>query len=239
MKKYWRNIMADFTFAHRQEGFDEHIDWSIRGYRNLLNDTISFSRYFVENNTNVVDIGCSTGKLTTRIMEYNSEISSTSNYIGVEVAEGFFDDLNSRKSELNDKYPDTSVEFIFDDIRNYEFENCSLITSLFTLQFMPKKDRFSVIQNIYDGLNEGGGFIFAEKIDCENSRIQDMLTFNYYDFKREKFATDDIMNKEQTLRHMLKPNTWNEIEYMVEDAGFKTVEQFWRNHNFIGAIVIK
>ena len=76
--------MADFTFAHRQEGFDEHIDWSIRGYRNLLNDTISFSRYFVENNTNVVDIGCSTGKLTTRIMEYNNEISSASNYIGVE-----------------------------------------------------------------------------------------------------------------------------------------------------------
>jgi tRNA (cmo5U34)-methyltransferase len=231
--------MADFTFAHRQEGFDEHIDWSIRGYRNLLNDTISFSRYFVENNTNVVDIGCSTGKLTTRIMEYNNEISSVSNYIGVEVAEGFFDDLKNRKSELNDKYPDTSVEFIFDDIRNYEFENCSLITSLFTLQFMPKKDRFSVIQNIYDGLNEGGGFIFAEKIDCENSRIQDMLTFNYYDFKREKFTTDDIMNKEQTLRHMLKPNTWNEIHYMVEDAGFKTVEQFWRNHNFLGAIAIK
>jgi hypothetical protein len=27
--------MTDFTFAHRQEGFDEHIDWSIRGYRNL------------------------------------------------------------------------------------------------------------------------------------------------------------------------------------------------------------
>ena len=91
--------MTDFTFAHRQEGFDEHIDWSIRGYRNLLNDTISFSRYFVENNTNVVDIGCSTGKLTTRIMEYNNEISSASNYIGVEVAEGFFDDLKNRKSE--------------------------------------------------------------------------------------------------------------------------------------------
>ena len=59
------------------------------------------------------------------------------------------------------------------------------------------------------------------------------------DGKREKFTTDDIMNKEQTLRHMLKPNTWNEIHYMVEDAGFKTVEQFWRNHNFLGAIAIK
>ena len=49
--------MADFTFAHRQEGFDEHIDWSIRGYSDLLDDVINLSRYFVEDNTKVVDIG--------------------------------------------------------------------------------------------------------------------------------------------------------------------------------------
>ena len=28
--------MADFTFAHREEGFDEHIEKSIRGYEHLL-----------------------------------------------------------------------------------------------------------------------------------------------------------------------------------------------------------
>mgnify|MGYP001194904524 CR=1 FL=1 len=54
--------MSDFTFAHSQEGFDEHIDWSIRGYSDLLDDVINLSPYFVENNTKVVDIGCSTGK---------------------------------------------------------------------------------------------------------------------------------------------------------------------------------
>ena len=56
--------MADFTFAHREEGFDEHIEKSIRGYSQLMDDVISLSRYFVENETNVVDIGCSTGKMT-------------------------------------------------------------------------------------------------------------------------------------------------------------------------------
>ena len=50
---------------------------------------------------------------------------------------------------------------------------------------------------------------------------------------------DDIMTKEKTLRHMLKPNTWSEIEEMIYSAGFKTVEQSWRNHNFLGAIAIK
>ena len=228
--------MTGFTFAHREEGFDEHINWSIRGYSDLLKDVISFSRYFVEDDTNVVDIGCSTGKITQALMEYNKDHASRAHYVGVEIADGFVDDLNKRGDTLGKT---GSVEFVFDDIRNYRFENCSLVTSIFTLQFMSKKDRARVINEIYQGLNFGGGFIFAEKIDCENARLQDMMTFNYYDFKREKFDYDDIMTKEQTLRNMLKPNTWNEIKDMLEFAGFKAVEQSWRNHNFVGAIAIK
>ena len=54
--------MVDFTFAHREEGFDEHIEKSIRGYSQLMDDVISLSRYFIEDETKVVDIGCSTGK---------------------------------------------------------------------------------------------------------------------------------------------------------------------------------
>ena len=228
--------MADFTFAHREEGFDEHINWSIRGYSDLLEDVISFSRYFVENGTNVVDIGCSTGKVTKAVMEYNEDHAPDAYYVGVEIAEGFFKDLEKRKIALDKK---GLVEFIFDDVRNYQFYNCSLVTSIFTLQFMSKKDRARVIKDIYDGLNYGGGFIFAEKIDCENSRLQDMMTFNYYDYKRKKFDYDDIMTKERTLRNMLKPNTWKEIENMVLDAGLKAVEQSWKNHNFVGAVAIK
>ena len=37
----------DFTFAHREEGFDEHIEYSIRGYSNLLEDIVNLSKYFV------------------------------------------------------------------------------------------------------------------------------------------------------------------------------------------------
>ena len=230
--------MADFTFAHRQEGFDEHIDWSIRGYSDLLDDVINLSRYFVEDNTKVVDIGCSTGKLTKRIMEYNV-ICSSANYVGVEVAEGFFDNMDKREVELNKQFPNTSLEFIKADIRNYKFENCSLVTSLFTLQFMPYSSRETVIQNIYDGLNEGGAFIFAEKIDTTHSRLENMLRTIYYDFKNQKFSYDDIMTKEKTLQNMLKPNSWIEIENMLDSAGFKAVQSFWQNHLFIGAMAIK
>ena len=231
--------MADFTFAHRQEGFDEHIDWSIRGYSNLLGDIIGFSRYFVEGNTNVVDLGCSTGKTTERMLLHNKDHCKDATYVGVEIAEGFFDNLDERLEKLTKKEPWAQVEFHKGDVRDYEYNNCSLVTSIFTLQFMPKKDRETVIERIYDGLNIGGAFIFAEKIYTENALIQDMLTFNYYDFKCQKFDYDDIMSKERTLRHMLKPNTWKEIEDMLMGAGFKSVQVFWQNFLFLGAIAIK
>ena len=239
MRRYWRNIMADFTFAHRQEGFDEHIDWSIRGYSNLLGDVISFSRYFVEDDTNVVDLGCSTGKTTERMLLHNKDHCKDATYVGIEIAKGFYDNLDKRLKDLNKNESWAQVEFIKDDVRDYKFDNCSLVTSIFTLQFMPKKDRRQVIKNIYNGLNNGGAFIFAEKIYTENAFIQDMLTFNYYDFKREKFDTKDIMDKEITLRHMLKPNTWTEINSMLTIAGFKSIQVFWQNFLFLGAIAIK
>ena len=228
--------MADFTFAHREEGFDEHIEKSIRGYSHLIEDVVSLSRYFVEDETNVVDIGCSTGKMTKALIDYNLDHSQEAKYIGLEIAEGFEKDLEKRKKELS--YYDY-VQFLSDDARWYEYSNCSLVTSIFTLQFMPKTDRRELLQNIYNGLNEGGAFIFAEKTICENALVQDMITFNYYDYKRKSFDTEDIMDKERTLRHMMKPNTWREIEDMLLDVGFNVVQPFWRNHAFVGAIAIK
>ena len=231
--------MADFTYAHRKEGFDEHIDWSIRGYSNLLEDVVTFSRYFVENDTTVVDIGCSTGKVTERMIEMTWDFAKDVKWEGVEIAEGFQNNLQQRKNDLEKTYSSIEINFIYGDVREHMFMDCSLVTSIFTLQFMPKKDRKFIIHEIYKGLNEGGAFIFAEKIDCVNSRIQDMMTFNYYDFKKKNFEYDDIMTMERTLRNMLKPNTLDEIMSMCKDAGFSTVQQFWQNHLFIGAIAIK
>ena len=203
-----------------------------------MNDVISLSRYFVEDNTNIVDIGCSTGKNTKAMMEYNSDHSPDANFIGIEIADGFEKDLKKRKEELRVQGLN-NVEFLMKDIRGYQITNANLVTSIFTLQFMPKKDRKEVISNIYSGLNEGGAFIFAEKTICESALIQDMITFNYYDYKRKSFDTTDIMDKERTLRNIMKPNTWQQLELMISYAGFSTVQPFWRNHAFVGAIAIK
>ena len=193
----------DFTFAHREEGFDEHIEHSIRGYSNLLEDIVNLSKYFAEPDTKVVDVGCSTGKVTKRMISAHIDANiDDAVYEGVELAEGFSKSLDNREKELNKMFPNTKVNFIKDDVKYYDFKNCSLVTSIFTLQFMSPKDR------------------------------QDVL-------KRKHFEAKDIMDKERTLRHMLKPNTWKEIKTMILNAGFQDVQCFWSNHLFVGALAIK
>ena len=62
-----------FTFAQREEGFDNHISQSIRGYNDLIGDVINLSQYFVENDTVVYDIGCSTGKMLRAMIGQNEK----------------------------------------------------------------------------------------------------------------------------------------------------------------------
>jgi len=106
---------------------------------------------------------------------------------------------------MSDEWNNLAYENI--DARLYPFSNASLVTSIFTLQFMPPKDRARTIKSIYDGLNDGGAFIFSEKGFSCNPKIQDMMTFMYYDYKRQHFTDKEILDKEVQLRHMMKPNT--------------------------------
>ena len=224
--------MTKFTFATRDEGFDNHINQSIRHYGDLWNDVLSMSQYFVEDYTNVVDIGCSTGKLLKAMIAQNT-FAPEASYIGVEVEPDFYDVLDEDERNI------PNLHYEKTDIRSFHFGNCSLVTSIFTLQFMPQRDRQDVIDCIYNGLHKGGAFIFAEKTVAESPRIHEIRTFTYYDFKRESFTTEDIMDKERTLRHMMKPNTRSELIDMVTNAGFEHVDSFWQNHAFTGFIAIK
>ena len=93
-----------------------------------------------------------------------------------------------------------NLKYVKGDVRDFEFENCSYVTSLFTLQFMPPKDRKAVIDKVYNGLNTGGAFVFSEKVYSCKPKVQDMMTFMYYGEKRKHFSADDILDKEGTTK---------------------------------------
>ena len=225
--------MTKFTFATAEEGFDSHIDQSVRGYSNLWTDVLKFSEYFVEDGTCVVDIGCSTGKLLKAMKEQNDKFAPKCFYKGIEIEEDFFPEL----------IDEDQLKFWKGDVRSFEWvtgaTNCSLVTSIFSLQFMPKTNRQQIIDRIYEALVKGGAFIFSEKIFSIDSQLQEMMQFCYYDYKRQFYSAEELLDKEVNLRHMMKPLTYSELIEMVEKAGFESVQPFWQNFNFVGIIAIK
>lgn len=220
------NKNKKFSFS-TIENFDTHINKSIYGYDNMNNIIIQLSQYFIEDNTKVIDIGCSTGKLIKNIKEYTNK---KANYIGLEIEDNFTKDFKSADNLILQKQ----------DIIDYNnFNNSSFITSIFTLQFIPLKDRLNLLKKIYDGLNYGGAFVLSEKVISDDSKINDILTFLYYDYKKVNFSNDEILNKESDLRDIMKPITLEDNISLLQKAGFKKIELFWRTYNFCSIIAIK
>ncbi len=225
---------ADFSFSAYADDFDRHIAGSIRGYYNLREDCVALSQYFIQKKSTALDIGCSSGEFLRAVRDRNQKRCASVKYVGLDTEGEFKDQWFSKRAR--------NLSFKKADARTYKgYENLSLVFSLFTLQFLPEKDRLPLVTRIYKGLNEGGAFIFSEKVHAKNAKIQEMLTFTYYDYKQKTFTPQEILDKERSIRDQM--HLWSEFKIfeMLRAAGFvaNNMQLFWRNHLFIGVLAWK
>jgi tRNA (cmo5U34)-methyltransferase len=223
-----------FSFANYAEDFDRHIEHSIRGFGNLIEDCVELSQYFVENNTVVCDIGCATGRTLAAIRARNQERAPAASYIGLDIEPSFQQHWN--------QFTGTNLRFLLQDVLAFEdFCDLSLVTAIFTLQFLAHRHRLDVSRKIYDGLVPGGALVVAEKFYAKTPKLQDMLTSLYLHYKRRHFSDEEILDKEKSLRNIMKPGREDDLIQLLTEAGFKSenIECFWRSHLFAAFVCIK
>jgi tRNA (cmo5U34)-methyltransferase len=217
--------MTTFSFSTVKE-FDKHINTSIVGYSDLISDIITISDYFVEEGMRTYDLGCSTGKLLKELSVKHPK----SFFVGIDKEENF---SKGFKNEGN-------LQLLNKDLLQIKsYEDATFITSIFTMQFLSEEARRKVIQTVYDSLKAGGCFLWSEKVLSSYPKFQDMLQFMYYDKKLESFQADEILDKERSLRSMMKLLTLEENLDILRAVGFTKVEVFWKRYNFVGLIAIK
>lgn len=228
------HVSLPFSFATYADDFERHIEQSIRGYGNLRTDCLTFSQYFVEDDTLVLDIGCSTGRFLRQVRDTNQQRVPSARYIGIDIERAFRKQW-TRNSANN-------LKFVVADARRYDgYRDLSFVTSLFAMQFMPERCRTDLLQRVFDRMIAGGALVIAEKVHANSAKIQDMLTFMYYDFKRESFSENAILAKERALRDKMKLWSEEQIVRTLEAVGFRPshIQVFWRNHLFLGILAIK
>ena len=217
--------MEKFDF-NTIEDFDNHINKSVPNYDFLIEAIKSISDYYVTDDGAIYDIGCSTGKLLKELPYKCPKIGyDNSNLLPKNVG------IDSSMGNLIFKYMDLTD--------NPSFANAQIIYSIFTLQFINPSKRFKLLKDIYNGLNDGGVFIMAEKIYQENGKLQEVLTFSHYDYKAKNFSSEEIFKKERDLRLIMKPKTLEENYIDLQILGYKHITTFYQAFNFIGLIAIK
>ena len=237
-KKIGDNIQfstGSFNFSGNvHKSFEKHVSKSVPMYEEGHKLICKLSSFFLVDKSVAYDLGCSTGKLTRDIFEYNKEIDIK--IYGIDLEEKM---VKHSKKMLNKKYKN-KISYMHEDLRNIKLKKSDLIVSYYTIQFVKPKFRQAIFDKIYSSLNYGGAFILFEKVRGPDARFQDIFTQVYQEFKVEKgFSKEQIYNKAASIRGVLEPFTSKaNIDYMKR-SGFKDITSLTKYCSFESFLAIK
>tara|TARA_A100001035_G_C27772026_1_gene496880 strand:+ start:1562 stop:2260 length:699 start_codon:yes stop_codon:yes gene_type:complete len=211
------------------DDFETHISKSVPCYELTHNLGLELSDFFCKANTNVFDIGSTSGSFINSLYERhkNKEI----NFSGIEISSSMFEQASLRYPKIN---------FINEDARDCDLNNASFITSYYTIQFINPQFRQELLNKIYNSLNWGGALLLFEKVRAPDARFQDYMIQLYNEYKlTNEYTPDHIMSKSRSLKGVLEPFSSKANLEMLARAGFKDVMTVYKYISFEGFIAIK
>lgn len=214
--------------------FDAYIAQEIRGY-DLLNAIIlRLADSIIEPDSTVYDIGCSTGRLLNALAERLANTSPPKpsvTFVGFEPSPNF-----ARVAVPATENVRFRTEFVTPQT---SYPDASLVLALFTIHFLPVRDRLPILRRIFLDLGPNGALILAEKVVASDATIESLLTECHVDFKRDTSTPEEILDKQKRLRTILRPLSLAANLRMLTSAGFDRLETFWRINNFVAVIALK
>ena len=215
--------------------FDDMLARSIPQYDVMRRAVADIGSHFVRPKTDVVDLGCSRGEALAPLVE---RFGAYNRFYGVEVSAPMLEAVRARFKS----YIDAGVVDIrnLDLRREYPPVSASLTMSVLTLQFTPIEYRQRIVRNVYEHTLPGGAFILVEKVIGATADIDELQVELYQAMKGESgYSQEEIQRKRLALEGVLVPVTakWN--EQLLDAAGFREVDGFWRWMNFAAWLAIR
>jgi len=229
--------VRDFKFNNGvAQVFDDMVTRSVPFY-----DEIHFIIKDILNKTNfkeglIYDLGCSTGTTISLIYSHLKSQKRAPRFIGIDNSAPMIKQCRQKLKRLGVK----NYKLLCGTIENIELEPSNFIIMNYTLQFIDPQKRAQILEKIYKALLPGGIFILSEKISCKNSKIDELFTDLYYDFKRRNgYSELAIAQKRQALEDILIPLTTEQQLKLLRKAGFLKCDTLFRWYNFASFIGIK
>jgi tRNA (cmo5U34)-methyltransferase len=212
--------------------FDDMLARSVPFYKETLELTTSFALKYSKKDSIIYDLGCSTASTLINIAN-NSKMEL--NLIGIDTSEAML-----IRAKQKTKGYGHNITFINDDIFNIDFKKADVIIANYTLQFIRPLYREKLIKKIFNSLNDGGIFLFSEKVITDNMLLNKQFIEEYYNFKKTQgYSEFEIAQKREALENVLIPYTYDENKKMIKDSGFTHFDSIFKWINFGTFIAIK
>ena len=228
--------IVDFSFDNKVANvFEDMLKRSIPGYSAIISAVGMLTKIYSQPNSNYYDLGSSLG--ASALAMRRNVAHPNCKVIAVDNSEA----MVARSKDIigmdNSTIP---IEIICDDIRNFKIEKAAAVVLNYTLQFISPTNRTKIIQNIYDGMNDGGILILSEKIKFEDSDLNDRQIERYHNFKRLNGYSDiEISKKKDALENVLIPDSIETHKERLFNAGFKTADVWHQTFNFMSIVAVK
>ncbi len=227
---------ADFKFGDKVvKVFDDMVTRSVPFYLEFQRMITEMAADFAVENTNVYDLGCSTG---TTLININQVVPDNVKFVGIDDSQEMLDKCkkNFEKAGFTRDFELTSTDLN----KGIRMENASLAVMCLTLQFIRPLYRERLVSDIYRQLNDNGCLILVEKVLGEDSLFNRLFIKYYYDMKRRNnYSEMEISQKREALENVLIPYKLEENRELLKQTGFRFVEVFFKWYNFCGIVAVK
>lgn len=226
---------ADWRFDAQVAGnFDGHVRRSVPLYDEVQRLVADVSDWFVGRRSVVYDLGCASG--TTLAMLIERHAGKEVSWVGLDEAEPMLEEARGKLA----MFPNVRLVRQTVPSRETLISDASLVTSIFTLQFTPQRDRPEFVRQVFEGLVPGGAFILVEKILGSDPFTNGLFVELYHEFKRKQgFTAEQVVEKALALRGVLTPDTAAENERRLREAGFRVVDRLYGWLNWAGWVAVK
>ena len=227
--------VSDFSFnAETAEVFEDMLDRSVPGYREMQRMICELACDFAVDGTNVYDLGCSTGTTIRHLDAVPQQVR----FVGVDSSQAMLDKASHAFDATPLRHPYSLV------CRNLNegshVEEASVVVMSLTLQFVRPLHRERVLRDIHGGLHDDGCLILVEKVLGEDSLFNRMFIKHYYEMKkRNGYSEMEIMQKREALENVLVPYRLEENKQLLRETGFSKIDTFVKWYNFAGMIAVK
>lgn len=208
--------------------FDDMISRSIPLYADVQRSIPVLASMLDHEPIRVFDLGCSTGTSLIHLARtiQNRELE----LIGVDNSQAMLDKCDEKLQSL--KLTD-QIQTHLSDITTFDFQDASIVLMNYTLQFVSKESRPTILEKLFRSIRPGGFLLVSEKVIHEQPAMDDALVDLYFEFKRRQGYSDlEISRKRDALENVLVPMTIDQNMQLFSDAGFTRVELLLKWFNF-------